>query len=216
MTLPTTDHRAAQTGVRNQGNRRSCVGFAVAAAHEWMAHSDMLSVEDVLWAGHQAGGSPLDEATSVHLALTGLDRYGHATEATWPYGAPAWPSDRPASAADPAAQRTLPPWQPLPDVSFSAIAAELDRGAAVVLTVGVVRSVWQQPGGVIDAEPGRKTRGNHAVVAVGVLGGPDAVARQAIVKNSWGTGWGLGGYGFISQRYTEVYGVRVHVMETTR
>ena len=48
----------------------------------------------------------------------------------------------------------------------------------------------------IDAAPGGQTPGNHAVLAVGI----DAPDRL-IVKNSWGPGWGDGGYGFVTPRY---------------
>ena len=68
-------------------------------------------------------------------------------------------------------------------------------------------SVW--PGGIIDAEPGRKTPANHAVLAVGGLTGPDRI----IVKNSWGAGWGDHGYGSITRRYLDHYGLRAHALE---
>jgi hypothetical protein len=211
MTVPTTDHRSAQTPVRAQGDRPACVGFAVAAAHEWMSDGAMLSVEDVLWAGHQVGGNPLEETTSVQFALLGLNRYGHATEAAWPYGSPAWPADRPVAAAKSA--RPLPAWQRLPSLTFSAVTSQLARGVAVLLTLRVVPGIWYQRGGIIDTEPGRKAPGNHAVVAVGAIDGNDPVTRRAIIKNSWGTGWGQSGYGLISQRYVDAYGVCGHVLE---
>src|SRR5689334_17804864 len=95
------DHRPVQTAVRNQGDRHTCVGFAVSAAHEWMAQDGVIrSPEDVIWAGHQEGGPSTKEATSVRLALVGLKRFAHATEKAWPYNNPAWPADRPRAATD--------------------------------------------------------------------------------------------------------------------
>ena len=38
--------------------------------------------------------------------------------------------------------------------------------------------------------PGENKLGGHAVLAVGY----DTSARTMIVRNSWGTGWGMSGY----------------------
>jgi C1A family cysteine protease len=81
--------------------------------------------------------------------------------------------------------------------------------SAVVVSVGVVRSAWLAPNGIIDAERGRKTPGNHAVLAVGVL----TDSEQLIIKNSWGDRWGQAGFGLVSRRYLDHYGLRAHVLE---
>ncbi|MPZ66707.1 MAG: hypothetical protein GEU83_14750 [Pseudonocardiaceae bacterium] len=214
MTVTATDRRSRQTPVRDQGDRPSCVGFAVSAAHEWMATGDVVrSPEDALWAGHQEGGVAHQEATSVQLALAGLSRLGHAFEYAWPYGRPPWPADRPRDALDATNRRELPSWRTIATLDFTAIAAELGGGAAVLLTLGVVRSVWLYGDGVIDAEPGRRTPGRHAVVVVGIAEDPDTSSMRLIIKNSWGRSWGNDGYGLVSQRYLEAYGVVAHALE---
>lgn len=160
MTAPTINRRGRQTPVRDQGDRPACVGFAVSAAHEWMAGDGLLrSAEDGLWAGHQVGGPAHCEATAVQFVLLGLARHGHASETAWPYGNPRWLAERPPAALDPANRRHLPAWRTLPGVSLPVIAAALIRGAAVVLTIRVVRAAWLRGDGFIDAEPGRKTPG---------------------------------------------------------
>lgn len=45
--------------------------------------------------------------------------------------------------------------------------------------------------------PNEKTIGGHAVTAVGY----DDSAQRFIVRNSWGTGWGIGGYFMMSYAY---------------
>lgn len=208
------DHRPVQTMVRNQGDRPTCVGFAVSAAHEWMAQDGLLrSPEDAIWAGHQQGGPPSNEATSVRLALSGLERLRHATEEAWPYGNPAWPAERPPSAKDGTMQRVLPSWRELHDRGLPSIEHELTEGHAVLLTLAFVPTAWRLPGGLIDAEPGRRTVGNHAVLAVGTAAEIGATGDAVIVKNSWGENWGAAGYGFVSNRYLTEYTVRVHAME---
>jgi len=97
-------------------------------------------------------------------------------------------------------------------VSLVEVRRELGRGAAVVLTLGHVVSAWSLAGGLVDAGPGKRTVGNHAVLAVGILN-TGATAEQVVIKNSWGGHWGAAGYGFVSARYLEAYGIRVHVLE---
>lgn len=204
------DYRPAQTPVRHQGDRPTCVGFAVSAAHEWIADdSTIRSPEDAMWAGHEVHDVPGREETSVRGALEGLAAYGHCTESAWPYGSPRYTSGRLSTALDPANRRTLPRWRALGTLTLPAIRAELEQAHAVILSVRVVRSAWRVASGEIDVPPGRKTPGNHAVLAVGVL---DAPAR-VIIKNSWGAAWGDRGYGYITEGYLNSYGLRAHVLE---
>jgi Papain family cysteine protease len=205
-----SDHRADQTPVRNQGSRSACVGFAVAAAHEWMRPESLRSIEDVLWAAHQIGGDPNTESTSVQFALQGLQQHGHADEAAWPYGSPAFPAERPAEAKDPQNRAELAAWRRMPSLDLDTVANEIASGRAVVLTLGVVLKAWPKTG-VVDAPAGRKTPGAHAVLAVGTTRMGSEV--QVIIKNSWGVGWGVGGYGFISSRYLDSYVRAGHILE---
>src|SRR4051812_34383797 len=119
------NYRDAQTPVRDQGTRPTCVAFAVSAAHEWMdGTGEIRSAEDALWAAHQEGGPPTREDTSVRLALAGTARLGHAEEDAWPYGNPAWPATRPALAHDPDRRRDLPVWHELSG-DWDSVVAEL-------------------------------------------------------------------------------------------
>lgn len=206
----TSDHRLIQTPVRDQGSRTACVGFAVAAAHEWMRPSTVRSVEDVLWAAHKIGGDPSVEGTTVEFALQGVQRHRHAEEAAWPYGFPAFPGDRPDDAKDTTRQVELTAWHALATLDLDSIAEEVARGSAVVLTLAVVPGAWPMSG-YVDAPVGRKTPGAHAVLAVGSA--TLANEPRALIKNSWGTGWGHGGYGFVSSRYIDYYARSAHVLE---
>lgn len=165
-----------------------------------------------MWAGHEIGSVPGREETSVRWALEGLELHQHASERVWPYGAPQWRSGRPAAALDAANRRELPPWRRVATATFDHIRDELGLGHAVLVSLRLVRSAWRTPDGVIDAEAGQKAPANHAVLAVGVRDTDDR-PEQVIIKNSWGTGWGADGYGFVTRRYLEHYGLRIHVLE---
>jgi hypothetical protein len=204
------DHRPAQTPVRHQGNRPTCVAFAVSAAHEWHAGDGVVrSSEDAMWAAHQVNEVAGREETTISWALEGLDRHQHSTEAAWPYGVPPWVSGRPAAALASANRRPLPMWHDLGAASFDRVSDELDAGRPVVLTLRVVAAAWYHAGDLVDAEANLKAPGNHAVLAVGALDGLD----RLIIKNSWGPAWGDVGYGYVTRRYHDFYALRAHTLE---
>lgn len=206
------DLEEAQSPVANQGDRGTCTGFAVAASHDWMGGEDELrSAEDVIWAARQIRAGHTD-AVSVQAALGGLEINEHASESAWPYGIPHWSSGRPAAALESTNRRALPRWRRLTALSFELIREELANGNAVVLTIGVVRKAWQEPGAMIDAPLGEKVPGNHAVLVVGSSEEGERV-EVLKVKNSWGSNWGNGGYALLSRNYVETYGVCAHAIE---
>lgn len=208
------DHRSAQTPVRNQGDRPTCAGFAVSAAHEWAAaDGEVRSPEHAVWAGHQIQSIPGREETAIAWSLEGLNIHRHATETAWPYGRPHWTAGPPHAARDVANTRALPPSRPLTQPWYEAVRDALSVGDPVILTIGVIQRLWQAPAPVIDAEPGQKTQGNHAVLAVAISEadeGPEIV----LIKNSWGPNWGDDGYGALSRRYLDHYTLAAHRLET--
>lgn len=193
--------------MRNQGpGRQTCVGFAVSAALEWCAgDGKVLSVENVIWAAHRAGGDPAAEMTSVQYACNGLDAHAATVEPSWPYGDPPFPSDRPAAAVDPVNHRANAPWERIDPPRLDDIESSLQAGRPVVVTLRFVPRAWSDLTGVVDAPHGATIAGGHAVAAVGVNEG-----EQLIVKNSWGPEWGDEGYGYITRQYLEAYGVVAH------
>jgi C1A family cysteine protease len=205
------DYRDNQTQVRNQGDRSTCVGFAVAAENEWMRPSTIRSVEDALWAAHQLGANPSHERTSVQLALEGLRLHRHAEESAWPYGSPPFPAARPAVANETGRQSDMVVWRRMTTIDADEVTNEISRGYAVVLTLGVVVGSWSQSG-MIDAPAGQKTPGNHAVLVVGSTSSGNG-SNSVIIKNSWGTAWGTNGYGYVSERYLNNYVRAGHVLE---
>lgn len=207
------DYRPSQTPVRNQGDRPTCAGFAVSAAHEWVAHDELhRSPEHAIWAGHQVQSIPGREETTITWSLAGLQKHRHAGESAWPYGTPHWSAGPPPAALERVNTRKLPPWRRLSPPWFAAVDDALRAGDPVVLTIGVVQPIWQKPGAIIDADPGRKTHGNHAVVAV-AISEPDEGPEGVTIKNSWGPDWGDEGYGVLSRRYLESYTIAAHRLE---
>ncbi len=67
----------------------------------------------------------------------------------------------------------------------------------------VYSSIWdpdvQRTGDIPVPKDGDRLEGGHAVMAVGY----DDNARRLLIRNSWGLGWGDGGYGTLPYEYTE-------------
>jgi len=206
------DLEEAQSPVADQDDRETCTGFAVAAAHDWMGGEvEPRSAEDVIWAARQIGAGSGD-AVSVQAALGGLEINQHASEPAWPYGVPHWSVGRPAAALESANRRSFPGWRRLSGVGLELMRDELAEGNAVVLTGWVVLGAWQEAGTLIDAPPGAKVPGRHAVLVVGASEEGESV-ELVKVKNSWGSGWGERGYASLSRGYVETYGICAHTLE---
>jgi len=90
-----------------------------------------------------------------------------------------------------------------------AVRAALDRGRAPLLGV-TLHGTWFAPGsGGEIAMPARGAvaYGGHAVLVVGYATGEGEGSGRFIVRNSWGDGWGDGGYGYLPFDYVTDYGI---------
>lgn len=78
------------------------------------------------------------------------------------------------------------------------IAWEIANGHPVAVGVQVTPQ-WDAPEGGAVAAPAGSSRGGHAVLLVGY----DVPAGAWLVRNSWGEGWGEGGYARLDWAWTE-------------
>jgi hypothetical protein len=53
----------------------------------------------------------------------------------------------------------------------------------------------------------------HAVVAVGTATSTDGTTRRLLVRNSWGSRWGAGGYGWLPLEYLIAFAVEAAVLD---
>lgn len=127
-----------------------------------------------------------------------------------------WPYD-PTIALDNAGDRppalVQPPWfcGELEEVEleFDGIEQHLEDALIaeriVLLILEVTDGFWYPSSGVIDVSAADKPDGRHAVACVGIATHPSS-GRCLLIKNSWGEGWGLGGYAWVTLRYVAQYG----------
>lgn len=197
------DMRALLPPVRDQGQRGTCVAFAVTAVHEvaratgGAAVSEDLSEEALFWGCKLIDGN-WNAGTRFSSAAAAIGSRGQPLEAVWPYiprRAAGIPYDSPRKSAQDWHKADL--GQSALDLEL--VREEIDTGRPVVLGLTVFDTLFSPSlAGRIDAPaPGARAQGRHAVLAVG----HDATAL--LIRNSWGTTWAIGGYGWLSNDYAE-------------
>lgn len=179
------------------------------AGHELLRDDGQyLSEEYLHWAAKQRDQLPHpEEGTTLRAAAAGLAELGQPRATLWPY------DDR----RDP----WSPAYAPPPDAHVDAAARRVRGGGAEATTSAALKRVldgsravllgirlfatWYKPyadGEIGLPAPGAVDLGGHAVLVVGYRSD-----GMFIVRNSWGVGWGDGGYGYLPPAYVDTYGV---------
>jgi len=147
-----------------------------------------------------------DEGTYIRLAFASLTTLGTCTEATWPYDAsqvfirPSWRAYREAFPNKISSFYRI-------DSDGSERVDQVQRALRaqhpVVFGMTVDRDYMGTGSDGVVAMPrsNRQDAGGHAQVIVGY----DDHDRW-IVRNSWGVGWGDGGYGYVPYGYLDASG----------
>jgi C1A family cysteine protease len=207
--------------VLDQGLRPTCVPFAASAVHEATrtrsgAARAHLSPE-AIWhtsvqrqlAGH--GGMALMSATGA------LEDDGQPLLDDWPYNNGLGPGteDAPVTAGSPPwSQATLQRLPLLGDGIEAGIEAALAAGRAVILVVEVTDEFEMADhleGHIAIPNIRAKHGGYHAVACVGARTDPDR-GRLLLIKNSWGTDWGVAGYGWLPPEYLVAFGAEAAIV----
>jgi papain like protease len=195
------DLRASFGKARDQGLRPTCMAFAASDTHASVRAGTFapLSVEYLYYHAVCRSTPPHPgEAVSLESVIEALDSPGQPVESDWPYLS-GLPND-------------LSKWTPpLAVTTFRALVSRtkassqtainmLGKGKPAILTMAITES-FHQPDrhGIVMSLPVDPVTGYHAVVAVahGVVGS----LRCVLVRNSWGTDWGLQGHAWLHEDY---------------
>ncbi|WP_327654346.1 C1 family peptidase [Streptomyces sp. NBC_00483] len=194
------------TSVRDQGGSQNCWAFATIALYE-----AMIRIEHCLWARRSEGdlargtGKQAWDLGNIGEGTIFVERYGLADPDCFPWGEAAAMYTAKPHAGDLRAT----PLSPTPDRAGRTM--RIVAGANVTLTeparkrqwidlVGPMAVMLVPPvdfGSLHDGiyKPTTTVKGGaHALLVVGF----NDDERYWIVKNSWGTTWGVGGYGKVS------------------
>lgn len=224
------DLRGCVGPILHQGERFTCVSFAILAAFECVrmkAGKPLDASEQFLyWRTKQLDSRPEEKGTYIETAMAALRDSGVCTETTWVYvpnvvagnegqGPP--PSDAEREASDHRAGGI----SDLGGKAVDAIRQTLDSGQPVALSVPVHKNWTDNPataslGFIPMPLPGSERQGGHAMTAVGYGYDADfAGGGFFIVRNSWGLGWApqspiAPGYGALPFTYVEVFGYEAY------
>ena len=197
-----SDIRTLFGPVRDQGQRPTCLAFAGSDAHAALRGPwEPLSCEDLFYHTQRRASRKPNQGALLPSMLDALRHDGQPHESGWTYL-----TDLPADIAH---------WVPPSGLSplfrrageeetstIDTIVGKVARGRPVIVLLRLSWSFdWVKTDGIVDEAAGEQPdfARRHAVIAVGhgEVGGQRAV----LIRNSWGSGWGAGGYGWLTEKY---------------
>jgi C1A family cysteine protease len=208
---PAVDLRSQCPPVYDQEQIGSCTANAIGAAFEFeitkQGLPDFMPSRLFIYYNERAmeGTTGTDSGAQIRDGVKSVATLGVCPETEWPYDGTPANSDGTFPANDPAGEKPTDPCykDALSNraTTYSRVIQNLDQmrgclaaGYPFVFGFTVYSSFEGQDvaktGVVSMPTPDEQVVGGHAVLAVGY----DDASQAFIVRNSWGTGWGQGGY----------------------
>jgi len=196
---PKTDLRAKCPPVYDQGQLGSCTANAIAAAVEFdlMKEKKNVFIPSRLFIYYNErvmeGTVDSDSGAQIRDGVKSVASKGDCPEKSWPYDINKFTEKPPQSCFKEAIKHKAVQYQRVVR-DLNQMKGCLASGYPFVFGFSVYQSFESQQvaktGHAPMPSPGEKAVGGHAVVAVGY----DDSQNWFIVRNSWGTGWGMKGY----------------------
>ncbi len=204
---PSVDLRAGCSAVEDQGRLGSCTANALAGNLEFLDKSADGVYTDAsrlfIYYNERVlqGNTASDAGASLRNGIKTLAKDGACSEALWPYNIEKF-ADKPLAACyNDGKKHCIVSYHRI--LNLDEMLACLSEGFPFVFGFAVYES-FETPAvartGLVPM-PGKSERmlGGHAVLAVGY----NQKDKRFLVRNSWGEGWGMGGYFTIPFAYLE-------------
>lgn len=209
----TTDLRTMFGPVRDQGDRPTCLAFAISDTHAALRPNwSPLSSEFLFYHAQRLSGRSSDEGCTLPDALRVLRTDGQPNEDSWPYltaaeVAKAWAPPRNVG------QLFRRDGGPTTD-AIDRLVQHLDADEPVLILLklsgGFFRAAANRPI-TFDRRDLPNEAIRHAVVSV--AHGWHESGRCILVRNSWGSAWADGGHAWVTEAYLQRAMLRYAVLK---
>jgi C1A family cysteine protease len=207
-TLPTkVDLRPKCSPIENQGNLGSCTANALAGAVEFLEIKDRTPFVDVsrlfIYYNERVieGTVNQDSGAFIRDGIKSLAKQGVCPEKEWPYKIASFKKKPTKKCYTDAKKHQVTSYHRIS--ASDEMRACLADGFPFVFGFTVYEafeSAAVAKSGVLNMPaPNEKVMGGHAVLAVGY----DDTEKRFIIRNSWGTDWGMKGYFTMPYDYLE-------------
>ena len=185
---------------RNQGHRPTCLVFAGSDLNALANGAGHLSTEFLCYYAAQLAhnwnpgcGFQMDEVLGA-VALP-----GQPLEESYPYQAHVAEAPLTVPVGDFALHTSQ--ITRFPNMDCGEVGTRTLAGQAIGIVIQMAQSVYAPKFGIIDFDPFVIPDVHHALIVVGV-GIHSATGEQyLLLRNSWGTSWGIDGHGWISMSH---------------
>lgn len=207
LTLPATvDLRPHMPPVYDQGQLGSCTANAVAGLVEYdriRQGKPALNPSRlfIYYNERMADGTVTSDAGStIRESIKSVNDNGWCLESEWPYDESQFAVHPPADAYHHALSHKVKSYQAIPQTEY-ALQLCLAQGNPITFGISVYSSFMSQDvastGLVPLPTPGESLEGGHAILICGY----NAQERTFLVRNSWGSSWGMNGYCLMPYEY---------------
>ena len=197
--------------IRDSGAEGSVVGLALGVAMEaslrYQGRDERLSARYGYAKARVLDGNEDDWQTDLGATIASgckaAEKFGLPLEVAWPYAPqkPALPAGETWASMDAVRPHFKAHFHPISN--YEEIPYHLLHGRPILTGLQVFRDGWYSEEttrtGWIKVSRGRDLQGGHAVLIVGYVAGEDALK----FANSWGTGWGDEGFGYLPRKAVE-------------
>lgn len=205
--LPSSvDLRPLCPPVQDQGELGSCTGNAIASALEFLEKlNNVPKFFDYsrlfIYYNERVIENTVssDAGAEIRDGIKSINRWGCCSEASWPYNIAKFRRKPSVSAYKQARQNIFKKYERLSSVDQyqSCLANKHPFVFGFTVYESFESDVVARTGVVPMPGPNESVLGGHAVLGVGY----DNASKRFLVMNSWGTGWGMGGFCTIPYDY---------------
>lgn len=209
--------------VRAQGPRPLCLPFSASFTHEaTRATVEGIAAEalaaEPLWQHCVQAGTASHDGTTLRAIADAVEHTGQPIERVWPYNDTLGSGTEPTPAAAMAATFNTAELFDVPlahDGIDDNVEAALTVGLPVMVVVEITNE-FQNPttdGEIRVPSLSAPVSDYHAITAVGVATNGAGDNRRLLIRNTWGAGWGAGGYGWLPYDYLVAFAVQAAAID---